>query len=114
MEIAKIAQLQEQLETLPLKIKEATNEYADKLEIFRILDKTEKSLLAKLGCDEEGSEAKRERLSRIRPAYLDHIKAMAHAEADMIKAKGVVEARIRLLESARTLISLEKVHAKIL
>jgi hypothetical protein len=101
------------LNTFDDKYKKAIDDYTDKLETYRILDKTEKPLLAMIASEEEGSEAKRERLARADERYDRHIRDMAKAEKEMVRAKEKRERLLRKHSQTITLLSLEKEKMKL-
>lgn len=106
--------MEERLIQLPEEIEELGHIWAEKEELAETLDDTKKSLLSSIMNALEGSEASRNRKALVDPRYMNHLVALREAKKEALKARVTYQSKIRLHESIRTVISLEKTKAKIL
>ena len=87
---------------------DAVEDYADKQKASDLLEKLEKTVLAKIATKYEGSEACKERQARCDKEYIDHITAQVEARCAALKAKGRWEAVKSLSSMRQTQESLKK------
>ena len=98
----------ERFERVVLGIQESGEDWAEKRFTWRQLDDCTKPLLARLKGRDGATEAARERIAMASQEYLDHIKGVAVAELDMLKAKVKYDRMITQFEAYRSLCSIEK------